>query len=213
MKSDFFRVRDLAHASLFIPTFRLTSPLSLASGRLFFYASLMFGKPRQIETEPELYDAAIKILMRRAHSVSEMKKALARRCEEEKLVQAVMKRLKDEKLVDDARYARQFTRYRMDTRKQGQFRIARDLRARGVPDRHIESALKVAAEESDPSALIRQRIQRKLRVYRGEIDQRKIASLYRSLLAAGFPADLIRKEVYRLTKEDVPEVDADSQPE
>ena len=173
----------------------------------------MFGKPRQIETEPELHDAAIKILMRRAHSVSEMKKALARRCEDEKLVQAVLKRLKDGKLVDDARYARQFTRYRMDTRKQGQFRIARDLRARGVPDRHIESALKDAAEESDPSALIRQRIQRKLRLYRGEIDQRKIASLYRSLLAAGFPADLIRKEVYRLTKEDVPEVDADSQPE
>ena len=171
----------------------------------------MFGKQRQIETERELYDAAIKILMRRAHSVSEMKKALARRCEDEKLVQAVLKRLKDEKLVDDARYAKQFTRYRMETRKQGQFRIARDLRARGVPDRHIESALKDAAEESDPSTSIRQRIQRKLRRYRGEIDQRKIASLYRSLLAAGFPADLIRKEVYRLSKEDVPE--ADGEPE
>lgn len=166
----------------------------------------MFGKPRQIETESALYDAAIKILMRRAHSVSEMKKALARRCEDEKLVQAVMSRLKQEKLVDDAGYARQFARYRTDSRKQGQFRIARDLRARGVPDRHIESALKDAAKESDPAAIVRQRIERKLRLYRGEIDQPRLASLYRSLIAAGFPSDLIRKELHRLTREDVPEV-------
>lgn len=169
----------------------------------------MFGKPRQIELESDLYEAAIKILMRRAHSVSEMKKALARRCDDEKTVQSVVDRLKQQKLVDDARYARQFTRYRMDSRKQGQFRIARDLRARGVPDRHIESALKDAAENSNAAALIRQRIERKLRLYRGEIDQRKLASLYRSLIAAGFPADLVRKELHRMTHEEVPEVDTD----
>jgi len=188
-----------------------TANATLVSTHAFFYAFFMFGKPRQIDTEQDLYDAAIKILMRRAHSVSEMKKALARRCEDDKLVQSVLQRLKDGKLVDDARYALQFTRYRMETRKQGQFRIARDLRARGVPDRHIESALKDAAGDSDPSALIRQRIERKLRLYRGEINDRKLASLYRSLLAAGFPADLIRKEVYRITKEVVPEVDPDPQ--
>ena len=156
---------------------------------MFFYAWLMFGKPRQIETEPELYESAIKMLMRRAHSVSEMKKALARRCEDEKLIKAVMARLKRENLVDDARYAKQFARHRSESRKQGQFRIARELRARGVPDRHIETALEEAAKESDPAALVRQRIEKKLRLWRGEVDQKRTASLYRSLLAAGFPAD------------------------
>jgi len=169
----------------------------------------MFGKPRQFESEPELYDAAIKILMRRAHSVSEMKKALARRCEDEKLVKSVMERLKRENLLDDARYARQFIRYRTESRKQGQFRIARDLRARGVPNRHIETAMNDAAAESDPAALIRQRIERKLRTWRGEINERKVASLYRSLLGAGFPADLIRKELHRVTREEVPELDVE----
>lgn len=164
----------------------------------------MFGKPRQVETEAELYDSAIKILMRRAHSVSEMKKALARRCPEQELVKAVVERLKRENLLDDARYARQFTRNRTDSRKQGQFRIARELRARGVPDRHIEAALNDSAAESDPAVLIRQRIERKLRLTRGEIDQRRIASLYRSLLGAGFPADLIRRELHRLTHEELP---------
>lgn len=169
----------------------------------------MFGKPRQLETEAELYDVAIKLLMRRAHSVSEMKKALARRCQDEQLVKSALERLKRENLIDDARYARQFTRYRTETRKQGQFRIARELRARGVPDRHIDAALKASAAETDSAALVRQRIERKLRMWRGEINEKKTASLYRSLLAAGFPADLIRRELQRITHQDVPEIEAE----
>jgi regulatory protein len=167
----------------------------------------MFGKPRQMETEAELYDAAIKILMRRAHSISDMKKALARRCEDPELLKSVVDRLKRENLIDDARYARQFTRHRVEARKQGQFRIARELRARGVPDRHIEAALENAAKDSDPAAIVRQRIERKLRLYRGEIDEKKLASLYRSLVGAGFPTDLIRRELHRLTHHDVPETE------
>jgi regulatory protein len=176
----------------------------------FLYAEAMFRKPRQIETEAELYDSAIKMLMRRAHSVSEMKKALGRRCEDEKLVRALLERLKREKLLDDARYARQFTRHRTEGRKQGQFRITRELRARGVPDQHIEAAIEDVAKETDPGTLIRQRIERKLRLWRGEMDEKKSASLYRSLLAAGFPADLIRRELRRMTQEEVPEVDVES---
>jgi len=167
----------------------------------------MWGKPRQLETEAQLYDAAIKILMRRAHSASEMKKALARRSEDEKLVRNVVERLKRENLIDDARYAKQFVRFRAESRKQGQFRIARDLRARGVPERHVETALKEAAADSNPAAVIRQRIERKLRLTRGAIDERKLASLYRSLLGAGFPSDLIRKEIQRITREEVPDVE------
>jgi regulatory protein len=167
----------------------------------------MFGKPRQLETEAQVYDAAIKILMRRAHSVHEMKKALARRCEDDKIVRGVVERLQRENLLDDARYAKQFTRLRTESRKQGEFRIARDLRARGIPDRHIETAIKDAAAGSDPAAIIRHRIERKLRLFRGEIDERKMASLYRSLIGAGFPSDLIRKELHRITHEEIPEVE------
>jgi regulatory protein len=170
----------------------------------------MFGKPRQLETEAALYDSAIKILMRRAHSISDMKKSLARRCEDGKLVRSVVDRLKRENLLDDARYAKQFTRHRAESRKQGQFRIARELRARGVPDRHIEAAIKDSEKSNDPRTLIRQRIERKMRLWRGEIDQKKTASLYRSLLGAGFSSDLIRRELQRLTRDDVPEVDVEA---
>jgi regulatory protein len=167
----------------------------------------MFPKPRQLDSEPALYDAAIKLLMRRAHSVHEMKQALARRCPDDALIKKVLDRLKQGKYLDDSRYAKQFARYRSESRKQGKFRIARDLRARGVPDRHIDPALEESSTESSDSALIRQRIRRKLKLAGGEMDDRRIASLYRSLLRAGFSSDLIRRELRRLSSGDLPEFD------
>jgi regulatory protein len=119
-------------------------------------------------------------------------------------VKAVLDRLKRSGLIDDERYAKQFTRQRAQSRKQGEYRIARDLRARGVPDKHIETAMKEVSSETDPSTILRSRIDRKLRLLRGEIDEKKMASLYRSLLRAGFSSDLIRRELHRATHEEIP---------
>jgi regulatory protein len=167
----------------------------------------MFGKPRQLETEAELYDAALRALMRRAHSVHEMKKKLERRSDNKLLVQLVVARLKENGLIDDARYAKQFARQRTESRKQGKFRIARDLRGRGIPDRHIEAALEETAKTTDEGAMVRQRIERKLRSFRGEIDEKKMASMYGSLLRAGFSTDVVRRELKAVTREEVPDVE------
>jgi regulatory protein len=171
----------------------------------------MFSKRRQLETEAELYDVALRALMRRAHSVHEMKQKLERRSDNKLLVQVVMARLKENGQIDDARYAKQFARQRTEGRKQGKFRVARDLRARGVPDRHIEAALKESGEQNDEGAMVRARIERKLRAFRGEIDEKKMASMYGSLLRAGFSADVVRKELKAITREEVP--DAELEPE
>jgi len=167
----------------------------------------MFDKPRQLKTEAELYDVALRALMRRAHSVHEMKQKLERRSDNKLLVQLVMARLKENGQIDDAHYAKQFARQRTAGRKQGKFRVARDLRARGVPDQHIATALEEAAKETDEDAMVRQRIERKLRAYRGEIDEKKMASIYRSLLRAGFSADVVRRELKAVEREEVPEVE------
>jgi regulatory protein len=178
----------------------------------YFYASPVFSKPRQLETEAEMYEIAVRALMRRAHSVHEMKQKLGRRSDNKLLVQLVMARLKENGLIDDARYAKQFARQRTENRKQGKFRVARDLRARGIPDRHIESALQEVAQNTDEAVVVRQRIERKLRSYRGpdtrkKIDEKKMASMYGSLLRAGFSADVVRRELKAITKEEVPEVE------
>src|SRR6266576_1648729 len=142
----------------------------------------MFGKPRQLETEAELYDVALRALMRRAHSVHEMKQKLERRSDNKLLVQVVMARLKENGMIDDARYAKQ-------------------------SDRHIASALEEVAQNSDEAAMVRQRIERKLRSYRGEIDEKKMASIYSSLVRAGFSAEVVRRELKAMTREDVPDAE------
>jgi regulatory protein len=167
------------------------------------------ARPRKLDTEDELYDVALRALLRRAHSVHEMKQKLARRTDNELLVRVVMARLKENGQLDDERYAQQFTRNRTQSRKQGKFRIARDLRARGVADNQINAAIEDAAATTDTVAMVRQRIERKMRSCRGEMDERKIASIYGSLLRAGFPSDVIRKELKNLTREEVPETDAE----
>jgi len=173
---------------------------------------------RKLDTEEELYAAALRALMRRAHSVHEMRELLERRAEETSLVRPVLDRLKQHQYLDDARYAREFARARAQSRRQGRYRIARELRARGVPDRHIEAALDEVFTETDEATLIRARLKRRLASLGGaakELDENKLASLYRSLLRAGFSSDAIRNELRALTlldpgdREGAPRADED----
>jgi regulatory protein len=157
-----------------------------------------------------LYTAAINSLARRSYSVYEMRSYLERRAEDKTAVKSVLDRLKQQNYLNDERYARQFVRMRAELKKQGAFRIARDLRARGVPDRHIDAALSERSAESSESDLVRSRLERRIQSQRGPLDQRRIASLYRSLLRAGFSADTIRRELSALTKRPAGEFPADS---
>lgn len=167
----------------------------------------MFSKPRKVETEAELYDIALRALMRRAYSIAEMKKYLSKRSDTDLLTRVVMARLRENGQLDDAKYAKAFVRQRTEIRKQGKYRIARDLRGRGVGDKQIEAAIAEASAETDEGAMVRKRIEKKLRLIRGEVDEKKVASLYASLLRAGFPSDVIRRELKSMTKEEVPEVE------
>lgn len=172
--------------------------------------------PRKFADESELYAAAMRALMRRAHSVHEMKKYLKERAENSDDADAVLQRLRERNYIDDARYARDYARTHAKARKQGKFRIARELRARGVPDKHIEAALDTIFAETDENSLVRARIDRKLRQLRGSagssgpLDEKKRASIYRSLLAAGFSADTIRTELHAAMK-DRASADAESE--
>jgi regulatory protein len=169
--------------------------------------------PRQVSTEQELYASAVGALSRRAHSIHEMRRYLERRTEEKDLTSQVIARLRERNYLDDARYALEFARQHAKFRKQGRFRVARELRTRGVPDRHIEAALDAVFAETDEAASVRERLRRRMAHARGPLDQRKMASLYGSLLRAGFSSDIIRTELRALTSLSVPQVEVDSRDE
>jgi regulatory protein len=133
--------------------------------------------------------------MRRAHSVHEMRQLLERRAENKTDVPPILDRLKQNGYLDDARYAAEYARTHARSRKQGRYRITRELRTRGVPDRHIETALEAAFAVGDEATMARARIKKKIAQLHGQLDEKKIASLYRSLLRAGFSGDTIRTEL------------------
>jgi regulatory protein len=167
---------------------------------------------RKLSTETQLYTSAQRALMRRAHSIHEMKQHLERRAENKELVPAVIARLRELNYLDDAKYALNYASQHVKVRRQGRFRIVRELRARGVPDRYIDESIAKVFADTDESALVRARLKRRLALLNkksgpqnGALDQKKIASLYRTLLAAGFSADIIRAELKRITSGDLPD--------
>jgi regulatory protein len=166
----------------------------------------MRSKPRQLSSEQELYASALRALMRRAYSIHQMKDYLTLRAEDKEAVPNIIARLREQDYLNDERYAAEFARQHSQFRKQGRFRIARELRTRGVPDRYIDAALDSAFAETDEATVVRARLKRKLAGLRGDLDQRKLASLYASLLRAGFSSDVIRTELKHCARADVPEL-------
>lgn len=157
-----------------------------------------YSAPRKLITESQLYLSAQRALMRRAYSISEMKKHLECRAEDKELVPVIIARLRERNYLDDAKYALDYATQHAKLRRQGRFRITRELRQRGVPDRYIDDAIEKVFTDSYESALLRTRVDRLLARLRGAPpDQKKIASIYRSLAAAGFSSDLIRTELKR----------------
>src|SRR5207245_3148528 len=93
-----------------------------------------------------------------------------------------------------------FARARGSGRRQGGRRIALELRKRGVPDRHIDAAIAQVFADLDEAAMVRKVIERRTRAARGAfdarpLDRKKMASLYRTLLRAGFDPGVIRREL------------------
>ena len=185
----------------------------------------MRSDPRKLSSDAELYAAALRALMRRAHSTFELRTYLERRAEESEAVRRVLSRLKQEKLLDDSRYALDFARVRATSRRQGAHRIVQELRKRGVPDRAIDDAIAQVFADIDEAAIVRKVIERRTRSARGRLDAdpfsaKKTASLYRTLVRAGFDGSIIRRELNAIARNpereapDVaPAVDAPDEPQ
>jgi len=132
-----------------------------------------------------------------------MRKYLERRAETTARVAAVIARLCEQDYLDDTRYAIEYARSHAHRRRQGRFRITRDLRARGVSDAHIDAALDTVFAETDETELVRARLKRHLAGLGGTVNLGKARSLYHSLLRAGFPSDLVQSELRKATRIDV----------
>ena len=110
----------------------------------------------------------------------------------------MLERLAARGWLNDRRFAGDYARSRARHRRLGRYRIARELRQKGVDKELIEEVLTAVFpaphDEVDP---VRQRIEKRLRRERPPYTQRVLRSLYDSLLRAGFSSAIIRDELFR----------------
>ena len=155
-----------------------------------------------------LYQIAIRALGRRARSSAEIRALLARRKAAKADIEAVIHRLRERGYLDDARFARAFVASRIENRLEGKVRVRRDLAARRVNPQVADEAVRRAFEDVDEAELLRQYLERKLRIRKafdpstalGAGKPSAVQSLYRRLLRAGFRSDTIVGELKRLLR-------------
>ena len=112
-------------------------------------------------------------------------------------IEVVLERLRDHGYLDDARFARSFAASRIENDLHGRVRVRRDLAARRVRPDLADEAVRQAFDSVDEIKLLREHLQRKVRVTRlGKPSA--VQALFRRLLRAGFRSDTIVGELKRL---------------
>ena len=119
------------------------------------------------------------------------------------MVEEVLADLNGRGWLDDRRFAHGYARSRV-SRRYGRFRITRELRRRGLSDELIEEALaEVFPSDRDERALVRKRLERRLRGKLRPYSDKLLRSVYASLLRAGFASAIIRDELFQRTRRTV----------
>lgn len=157
-------------------------------------------RPRPLD-ETGLREFALKSLAVRSSSEAEMRLKLERRAIRKTDVEVVMRRLKEVGFLNDARLAEHVAGWRLETQRLGRRRVERDLRARKIAPKLVETAVSNVFEGVDETSLIREHIAKRVR--RKPIDpadRKAMASLYRHLMVAGFSPSLIFPELRRINK-------------
>lgn len=162
----------------------------------------MRPRKRKLLEKPELLEYAVRALGGRALTQSEMRLRLLARAVEPGDVPGVLSRLKEYGYLDDRRFAETYSRLRRENEGFGKFRVLRDLKGRRVAPALAEKIVSESYRETDERQLIEQYLRRKLRYSEAPPkldDPRKLASLHRMLLRAGFTSGKILESLRKLS--------------
>jgi regulatory protein len=145
----------------------------------------------EVEARAEAFAArtvALRILGYRALPGREIVRRLVRKGHDKAVAEGVVAALGAEGLVDDAEFARHYTRTRAARRRLGPARLEADLRRLGVDERTAAVAVgeTLARERIDPARLLREAATRKLREMAGLDRAAQRRRLKAFLLRRGF---------------------------
>jgi regulatory protein len=144
---------------------------------------------------------AMNFLAMREHSAKELRTKLARKCEQNELILAVIEKLQCDGLQSDSRYAEAYTNMRLRQGKGAQI-IRLELREKGINDELINECLINAVQDTDWNSLALKAYQKKFGDSSINVDLKEKSKRIRFLTARGFSATNIQYVFKSLTKAD-----------
>lgn len=142
--------------------------------------------------EAELWDYALRVLARRAHSSGELRQKLSGRAQSPADVDTTMIKLREYGFADDTKFSEAFAGSRLQNQGFGRLRVLRDLRSKRISAITAAKAVEKAFDGTDELQLIQNFLDRK---YRGKNlkeflrEEKNLASAYRRLRTAGFSSN------------------------
>src|SRR3954471_3041471 len=143
------------------------------------------------------YDRALNMLAFRARSSRELAQSLVKKGEERSHVEWAIARLQEQGLLDDAAFARAFTRSKVVGGKQSRRRVEQDLARKGVSRTVAGEAIEDVFEEEaiDQRAIVEEAARKKLRSLSGLDPAVQRRRLYAFLARRGYDLDDIRAAI------------------
>ena len=149
-----------------------------------------------MDGEDAAFEAAVKILARRASSEADLREKLRRKGHSDADVQGAVERLTRAGYLDDQRVALE-TILHHSRKGHGPRRVDDKLRALGVAAEAIERAWQEATADYgiDPRQILRDQLLRRLPDLVSSCDEATLGRVYNALLRAGFDEADVRSEL------------------
>ena len=143
------------------------------------------------------YDRALNMLAFRGRSSTELARSLIRKGEDKAHVDWAIARLMEQGLLDDAAFARAFTRARVVGGKQSRRRVEQELARKGVSRTVAGEAIEDVFEDEgvDQRAIVEEAARKKLRSLSGLDPAVQRRRLYAFLARRGYDLDDIRAAI------------------
>ena len=156
--------------------------------------ALTSGQIEEIQYEGKKRNAkerAVRFLSFRDRSEKELRDKLKDLQFESGIIDWVIDEMKRMNLIDDERFAMTLARHKIMTKPMGEYLLRRELKAKGVPDAIIQTAVDKTYKNHDPMDLASQLAVRQMKKYRhiDPIKAKKRVSDF--LLRRGFGWDII----------------------
>ena len=148
------------------------------------------------EVERQIFDYSLRLLARRAYSVAEIRRKLIEKgWTDENAINETLEKLAKLKFLNDEKFAEEFVASKLRRKPVGKHLLIKNLREKQINEETIKNTL----EKIDEKKLIKEAIQKRLRVRGHPKTLKELKNLQDYLIRQGFDFELIYESISKLS--------------